>query len=35
VADATGKELARTGYRPGGPDVYIEHLKELLAPKAE
>jgi len=30
LADAEGKELARTGYRPGGPDAYVAHLKELL-----
>lgn len=27
---ADGTEIARTGYRPGGPEKYIEHLKELL-----
>lgn len=25
-----GKEVARTGYKEGGPEPYIEHLKELL-----
>jgi thioredoxin-related protein len=25
-----GREVARTGYKAGGPDAYIEHLKELL-----
>jgi len=30
LADAEGKELARTGYRPGGPQAYVEHLKGLL-----
>jgi thioredoxin-related protein len=30
LLDATGKELARTGYQAGGPDGYIEHLKSLL-----
>ncbi len=28
-----GVEVARTGYRPGGPAAYIEHLKELLGKK--
>lgn len=28
---ADGKELARTGYRPGGPEAYVDHLKALLA----
>ena len=27
---ADGTEIARTGYREGGPEKYIEHLKELL-----
>lgn len=36
LLDAEGKELARTGYQPGGPDAYVTHLKELLAgPKVE
>ena len=30
LVDATGKELARTGYRPGGPAAYVTHLKDLL-----
>ena len=25
-----GKEIARTGYKAGGPEAYVEHLKELL-----
>jgi protein disulfide-isomerase len=29
LLDATGKELARTGYRPGGAAEYVEHLKGL------
>ncbi|MFU8779875.1 MAG: thioredoxin family protein [Kiritimatiellia bacterium] len=32
LLDAKGEELARTGYRRGGPEAYVEHLKELLAP---
>ncbi|MBT3191815.1 MAG: thioredoxin family protein [Verrucomicrobia bacterium] len=31
LLDATGKELARTGYRKGGPAAYVEHLKSLIA----
>jgi protein disulfide-isomerase len=31
LLDAEGKELARTGYKSGGPEAYIAHLKELLA----
>ena len=27
---ADGKELARTGYQPGGAVAYVEHLKGLL-----
>lgn len=30
LLDAAGKELARTGYRPGGAGLYVGHLKELL-----
>lgn len=36
LMDAEGKEIARTGYQPGGPAAYVTHLKELLAgPKVE
>lgn len=31
LLDAEGEELDRTGYQPGGPENYIEHLQELLA----
>ena len=31
LTDAEGKPFARTGYREGGPDAYVEHLNELLA----
>jgi protein disulfide-isomerase len=27
---ADGKELARTGYRRGGAEAYVEHLKALM-----
>ena len=30
LLDADGKVLARTGYRRGGPEKYVEHLKALL-----
>lgn len=30
LLDATGKELARTGYRPDGAEEYVAHLKSLL-----
>ena len=33
LLDAEGKELARTGYQPGGAAAYVEHLKKLLAGK--
>lgn len=33
LVDAEGKELARTGYKKGGPEAYVAHLKELLAAK--
>jgi protein disulfide-isomerase len=31
ILDKEGKELARTGYKPGGGTTYVEHLKTLLA----
>lgn len=33
ILDAQGKELARTGYRPGGADEYVKHLKSLVEKK--
>jgi thioredoxin-related protein len=30
LLNSRGREVARTGYQEGGPDKYIEHLKELL-----
>jgi thioredoxin-related protein len=30
MLDANGKELARTGYRQGGSQAYLEHLKQLM-----
>jgi thiol-disulfide isomerase/thioredoxin len=29
LCDATGKPYAKTGFRPGGPEKYTEHLDEL------
>lgn len=31
LLDASGKELARTGYRQGGSNAYVDHLKQLIA----
>ncbi|MBU0478833.1 thioredoxin family protein [bacterium] len=33
LIDHKGNVIARTGYRRGGPDKYIEHLKELISQK--
>ena len=33
LINAEGKEIARTGYREGGAENYVTHLKELLAKK--
>ncbi|MPM60367.1 Disulfide bond reductase DsbH [bioreactor metagenome] len=30
LVDADGRELARTGYKPGGVAAYVEHLNSLL-----
>jgi len=30
LMNSRGKEVGRTGYQEGGPEKYIEHLKELL-----
>lgn len=30
LIDAAGQEIARTGYRPGGAESYVEYLTELL-----
>lgn len=34
VLDAEGQVVHRTGYRPGGPEAYVAHLKEALAAAA-
>lgn len=31
VLNPDGELVAKTGYRPGGPEKYVEHLKELIA----
>ena len=33
ILDAQGKELARTGYKPGGAEEYIKHIKSLVGKK--
>lgn len=35
LIDAEGKQLARTGYKPGGAEAYAEHIKELLKKPSE
>ncbi len=35
ILDATGKELARTGYRPGGAAAYVKYLQDVLKAKFE
>ena len=30
LADADGKVIARTGYKPGGAAAYVKHLQALL-----
>jgi thioredoxin-related protein len=34
LLDAEGKVLAKTGYRRGGADAYVTHLKALIAESA-
>jgi protein disulfide-isomerase len=33
ILDGHGKELARTGYRPGGAVEYVKHLQGLIGKK--
>lgn len=33
LLSAAGEEVARTGYRKGGPEAYVEHIKDLLSGK--
>lgn len=30
LLDSLGEKIAQTGYREGGPEAYVDHLKELL-----
>ncbi|MDP2172529.1 MAG: thioredoxin family protein [Candidatus Cloacimonadaceae bacterium] len=30
LVNENGKEIKRTGYQPGGPEKYIDHIKSLL-----
>lgn len=34
LVDEEGKEIARTGYRPGGAQAYVQHIKKLLEEKS-
>ena len=31
ILDATGKVIAKTGYKKGGPADYIKHLEKIIA----
>jgi len=31
ILNSKGETLGMTGYRPGGPDEYVKHLKEIIA----
>lgn len=33
LLDSDGNVLARTGYRPGGAEVYVKHLQDLVQKK--
>ena len=33
LMDAKGEAFAQTGFRPGGPEAYVTHLRELVAAK--
>jgi protein disulfide-isomerase len=30
LLSSQGEEIARTGYQPGGPEKYIEHLEDII-----
>ena len=32
VLNSDGELVGRTGYRPGGPEAYVKHLEEMIAP---
>jgi protein disulfide-isomerase len=31
LLNSDGVEIARTGYKPGGPEEYVKHLQDLIA----
>ena len=31
ILDPEGKTVAKTGYKDGGPEAYVEHVKKLIA----
>ena len=33
LMDAKGEPFAQTGFRPGGPAAYVDHLRELVSSK--
>jgi thioredoxin-related protein len=32
LLDSQGEKIGQTGYQPGGPQKYIEHLKQIMNP---
>jgi len=30
LLDSNGQTIGKTGYRPGGPEAYVEHIKEIV-----
>jgi protein disulfide-isomerase len=35
ILDPDGKAVAKTGYKDGGPEVYVAHIKKLIADAKE
>ena len=35
LLSSDGEEIGRTGYQPGGPEKYIEHIKEIIHKQEE
>lgn len=33
LLDKKGKVIGKTGYRPGGPDEYVKHLRDMIGVK--
>ena len=31
ILNPKGKEIGRTGYKPGGPQAYVEHLQAIIS----